>query len=34
VLAYELPRFSIAGALEPAYNIGGDTFDYASTRSS
>jgi serine phosphatase RsbU (regulator of sigma subunit) len=29
VLAYELPRFSIAGALEPAYDIGGDTFDYA-----
>ena len=28
--AYELPRFSIAGALEPpAYDIGGDTFDYA-----
>jgi serine phosphatase RsbU (regulator of sigma subunit) len=29
VLAYELPMFSIAGALEPAYDIGGDTFDYA-----
>lgn len=29
VLAYELPAFSIAGALEPAYEIGGDTFDYA-----
>jgi serine phosphatase RsbU (regulator of sigma subunit) len=29
VLAYELPSFSIAGALEPAYEIGGDTFDYA-----
>jgi serine phosphatase RsbU (regulator of sigma subunit) len=29
VLAYELPGFSIAGALEPAYDIGGDTFDYA-----
>jgi serine phosphatase RsbU (regulator of sigma subunit) len=29
VLAYELPSFSIAGALEPAYDIGGDTFDYA-----
>lgn len=29
VLAYQLPRFSIAGALEPAYDIGGDTFDYA-----
>lgn len=29
VLAYELPVFSIAGALEPTYDIGGDTFDYA-----
>lgn len=29
VLAYELPVFSIAGALEPTYEIGGDTFDYA-----
>lgn len=29
VLAYELPSFSIAGALEPTYDIGGDTFDYA-----
>jgi hypothetical protein len=30
VPAYELPRFSIVGALEPpAYDIGGDTFDYA-----
>ena len=29
VLAYELPAFSIAGALEPTYEIGGDTFDYA-----
>lgn len=29
VLAYELPGFSIAGTLEPAYDIGGDTFDYA-----
>ncbi len=28
-LAYELPGFSIAGALEPAYDIGGDSFDYA-----
>jgi len=28
-LAYELPEFSIAGSLEPAYDIGGDTFDYA-----
>ena len=29
VLAYELPQLSIAGALEPTYDIGGDTFDYA-----
>jgi len=29
VLANELPEFSIAGALEPTYEIGGDTFDYA-----
>ncbi|PZS26043.1 MAG: phosphatase [Pseudonocardiales bacterium] len=29
VLAYEAPEFSIAGSLEPAYEIGGDTFDYA-----
>lgn len=29
VLAYELPWLSIAGALEPTYDIGGDTFDYA-----
>jgi hypothetical protein len=28
-LAFELPAFSIAGALEPAYDIGGDNFDYA-----
>ncbi|MGH3785890.1 MAG: PP2C family protein-serine/threonine phosphatase [Pseudonocardiaceae bacterium] len=28
-LAYELPGLSIAGSLEPAYDIGGDTFDYA-----
>jgi serine phosphatase RsbU (regulator of sigma subunit) len=28
-LAYELPGFSIAGSLEPAYDIGGDTFDYS-----
>jgi hypothetical protein len=28
-LAYELPGFSIAGTLEPAYDIGGDSFDYA-----
>ncbi len=29
VLAYDLPAFSIAGALEPTYEIGGDSFDYA-----
>ncbi|MDP9239085.1 MAG: serine/threonine-protein phosphatase [Actinomycetota bacterium] len=29
VLAYDAPEFSIAGSLEPAYEIGGDTFDYA-----
>ena len=29
VLAYDSPDFSIAGSLEPAYDIGGDTFDYA-----
>ncbi len=28
-LAYELPGLSIAGSLEPAYDIGGDSFDYA-----
>ncbi|GAA5114891.1 PP2C family protein-serine/threonine phosphatase [Pseudonocardia adelaidensis] len=28
-LAFELPAFSIAGTLEPAYEIGGDNFDYA-----
>ena len=28
-LAFELPAFSIAGTLEPAYDIGGDNFDYA-----
>lgn len=28
-LAFELPAFSIAGSLEPAYEIGGDNFDYA-----
>jgi serine phosphatase RsbU (regulator of sigma subunit) len=28
-LAFELPRFSIAGTVEPAYEIGGDNFDYA-----
>ncbi len=29
VLAYHAAEFSIAGSLEPAYEIGGDTFDYA-----
>jgi len=29
VLAYDSPDFAIAGSLEPAYEIGGDTFDYA-----
>lgn len=29
VLAYAHDNFSIAGRLEPAYDIGGDTFDYA-----
>lgn len=29
VLAYAHDTFSIAGCLEPAYDIGGDTFDYA-----
>lgn len=28
-LAFELPGFSIAGTVEPAYEIGGDNFDYA-----
>jgi serine phosphatase RsbU (regulator of sigma subunit) len=28
-LAFELPAFSIAGTVEPAYEIGGDNFDYA-----
>jgi serine phosphatase RsbU (regulator of sigma subunit) len=28
-LAFELPAFSIAGMVEPAYEIGGDNFDYA-----
>jgi serine phosphatase RsbU (regulator of sigma subunit) len=28
-LAFELPDFSIAGTVEPAYEIGGDNFDYA-----
>jgi serine phosphatase RsbU (regulator of sigma subunit) len=29
VLSYASDEFSIAGNLEPAYDIGGDTFDYA-----
>lgn len=29
VLAHDGPDFSIAGSLEPAYDIGGDNFDYA-----
>jgi serine phosphatase RsbU (regulator of sigma subunit) len=29
VLAHEGPDFTLAGALEPAYDIGGDNFDYA-----
>ena len=29
VLAYDCPEYSLAGSLEPAYEIGGDTFDYA-----
>jgi len=29
VLAYDDAQFSVAGSLEPAYEIGGDTFDYA-----
>jgi serine phosphatase RsbU (regulator of sigma subunit) len=29
VLAHEGPDFTIAGSLEPAYDIGGDHFDYA-----
>jgi serine phosphatase RsbU (regulator of sigma subunit) len=28
-LAFALPGFSIAGTVEPAYEIGGDNFDYA-----
>jgi hypothetical protein len=28
-LAFELPAFSIGGTVEPAYEIGGDNFDYA-----
>jgi serine phosphatase RsbU (regulator of sigma subunit) len=29
VLAYDAPELSVAGALEPAYAIAGDSFDYA-----
>jgi serine phosphatase RsbU (regulator of sigma subunit) len=29
VLAYDCPEFAVAGALEPAYAIAGDSFDYA-----
>lgn len=29
ILAYDSPDFAIAGSLEPAYEIGGDIFDYA-----
>lgn len=29
VLAYSCAHYDIAGSLEPAYEIGGDTFDYA-----
>ena len=29
VLAYSCTEYDIAGSLEPAYEIGGDTFDYA-----
>lgn len=29
VLGYDAPALSIAGSLEPAYDIGGDSFDYA-----
>jgi hypothetical protein len=32
VLAYDTPRFALAGNLEPAYEIAGDTFDYAVSR--
>ncbi len=31
-LAFATDRLVISGALEPAYDIGGDTFDYAATR--
>lgn len=29
VLAYDCNEYAVAGSLEPAYQIGGDTFDYA-----
>ena len=29
VLGYDAPEFRLAGSLEPAYEIGGDNFDYA-----
>jgi len=29
VLGYDAPEFRLAGSLEPAYDIGGDNFDYA-----
>ncbi len=29
VLGYDAPDFRLAGSLEPAYDIGGDNFDYA-----
>jgi serine phosphatase RsbU (regulator of sigma subunit) len=29
VLAYECAEYAVAGSLEPAYEVGGDTFDYA-----
>jgi serine phosphatase RsbU (regulator of sigma subunit) len=28
-LALELPQYTVAGTVEPAYDVGGDTFDYA-----
>jgi serine phosphatase RsbU (regulator of sigma subunit) len=28
-LALEVPQYSVAGTVEPAYDVGGDTFDYA-----
>jgi len=33
-LACEAAQFSLAGALEPAYHVGGDTFDYVIDRDS